>query len=86
MKEHIARIETRIKELEKITDALSTNTTTQELLRIIHNPGWTTLPEAQLVQALTEATIANAKQAITLREELLRCAKLIGTPNPVSVN
>jgi hypothetical protein len=86
MKDHIDRIEGRLKELETLTKSFASNEDTQELMRIIHRPGWTTPAETQLMLALTEATIADVKQAARLRQELLTCAKAVGTQTPVGVN
>jgi hypothetical protein len=86
MKDQITRIEAQLKELETLTKSFASNQDTQELLRIIHQPGWTTIAEGQLVLALTEATIANVRQAAHLRQELLKAAKAVGTPTPVGVN
>jgi hypothetical protein len=86
MKDHINQIEAQLKELEKLAKSFGSNDDVQELLRIIHRPGWTTIAESQLVLALTEATITNIKQAGHLRQELLKCAKAVGASAPVGVN
>ena len=86
MKDHINRIEAELKELETLTRSSASNEDVQEVLRIIHQPGWTTPAETQLMLALTEATISNVKQTARLRQELLRCAKAVGASTPVGVN
>jgi hypothetical protein len=86
MKDHIARIESGLKEVARLAEASGSDHDIQELIKIIHRPGWTTPAEAQLVIALLEATTNQMKQAAHLRQELFRCAKAVGTPTPVGVN
>ena len=86
MQDHIASLEKQIQELGRLIQASGSDDDVQELLRIIHRPGWTTPAEALLVQELIEATIASAKQTTQLRQALIKGAKAVGTPTTVGVN
>jgi hypothetical protein len=86
MKDHLNRIEAHLKELDALAKSFGSNDDVQELLRIIHRPGWTTPAETQLMIALTEATVTNIKQAAHLRQELVKCAKAVGSSTPAGVN
>jgi len=49
-----------------------------ESLHIIHGPGWTTLPEIFLMNALVDAAESNVQDAQRLRKALLEGARTIG--------
>jgi hypothetical protein len=50
----------------------------QELLGIIHRPGWTTLAEGLLVQGIAENMLLHTKTLMSLRHTLLTGSRSVG--------
>jgi hypothetical protein len=55
MSHRVAELEARLKALKALAEAVSQEKITEELVGVIHRPGWTTVAEAALVEAMTEA-------------------------------
>lgn len=56
----------------------------EELWRIVHQPGWTTIAEATLVLNTVESIKTQMIQLNALRNGLLAGARLVGTSQAVS--
>jgi len=77
-KHELAQLEAHIQSLRSIHSVLTDSVTTDELWRIIHQPGWTTPAERMLVTASLEHILAQAKLLTTLQQNLLAGAKAVG--------
>jgi hypothetical protein len=84
-KHNLTQLENKFKELQSIFTELSSNTETNELLKIIHRPGWTTPAEFSFVNALTDSLITQTRNVITLRKTLLNTAQQVEMGQPVAV-
>jgi hypothetical protein len=78
-KHELNQLETDIKALKASHSALGTGSSLDELLNIIHRPGWTTPAELAFVRTGLDAVQAQAKQLTALTQGLLNAAKLVGT-------
>jgi hypothetical protein len=75
----IKKIESRCQELTQALKGAADNKDFDELLTIIHKPGWTTPAEALLVHALLESMVAQAKHLAGLKQTLLAGARAVPT-------
>lgn len=76
--DHVAQLATRIKDVHKCLADLSDPKATDELMRIIHKPGWTTIAEVMLVTASLDAIDAHAKALASQHQALLKAARAVG--------
>ncbi len=76
--EHVNELNGRLRELKAAYVGLGTSDDFEELFHIIHGPGWTTLPEIFLMNALVDAAESNVQDAQRLRTALLEGARTIG--------
>ncbi|MEO7193935.1 MAG: hypothetical protein ABIZ05_03805 [Pseudonocardiaceae bacterium] len=74
----ISRLETAIKDLQGALKELGTDNDLEELLMIIHRPGWTTPQEAELVHGVVSYLTSHAQAAQTLKTTLMSAARNIG--------
>ena len=70
-KHDVTNLETRIKELTKTLTQLTTEQDFQELIQIIHRPGWTTPAEFAFATGIVETMLAQAKALTNLKQALL---------------
>jgi hypothetical protein len=77
-KHELTQLEAHIQSLKSTHAVLADSATTDELWRIIHQPGWTTVAERMLVTSSLEYIIAQAKLLTSLQENLLAGAKVVG--------
>lgn len=61
------------------TDGLAPAADAEELITIIHRPGWTTIAELRLVNALVDSITAHAHTVAGMRAALLAASREIGT-------
>ena len=76
--EHVNKLNRRLRELNAAYVSLGKSDDFEELFKITHGPGWTTLPEIFLVNALVNAAESNVKDAQRLRKALVEGARTIG--------
>ena len=75
MKEaEIRDLESRLKELARAIGDLGNGSDVEDLIPIIHRPGWTTLPEWLFVTGTTEALTAQVRTANELKRTLVEGA------------
>jgi len=77
-KHELAQLEAHIQALKAAHTLLADSAETDELWRIIHNPGWTTPAERLLVTASLEYLLAQTKLVANLRQNLLAGARAVG--------
>ena len=77
-KHDLTHLEAHISALKTSHAALGNTSDLDELFRIIHNPGWTTIAEHALVNLTLDSINAQTKQLLTLRQSLLSAAKSVG--------
>ena len=77
-KHELAQLEEQIQALKTTHAALASGDALDELLKIIHRPGWTTVAELAFVQTGLESVRAQTVQLRTLTQGLLNAAKLVG--------
>ena len=83
-KRQLDRLESSIKQLCEGLDGLPDRQQFFELLRIIHQPGWTTFPEALLIQGLVDAMTAQAHLVSAQKKVLFEAASKVGlNPQPL---
>ena len=83
-KAHLAQLEAKIKGLNADLAKLGDSKPTEELLRIIHQPGWTTIAEGLLVEAIVASMHAQVGAALELRTALLNAASRVElNPHPL---
>jgi len=70
-KHDVTNLETRIKELTKTLTQLTTEQDFQELIQIIHRPGWTTPAEFAFATGIVDTMLAQAKALTNLKQALL---------------
>ena len=74
----IIKLEQLIQSAKAANSSSNSNDDWDELLRVIHNPGWTTLPEALFVSKIVDSIISQTHQLTALRSGLLAGARLVG--------
>ena len=74
--EHVNELNRRLRELKAAYVGPSDDF--EELFHITHGPGFTTLPEIFLINALIDAAESNVQDAQRLRKALLEGAQTIG--------
>ncbi len=84
-KSEFVKLENTIHSLKSAHVALGIPDDWDELWRIIHQPGWTTLAEATLVHVTVESIVAQTRQLCALRSGLLAGARLVGISQAVGV-
>jgi hypothetical protein len=72
-------LEGEIKALGQGLDNLADGTDFEELLKIIHRPGWTTPAEALLVSGLVDFMATQVKALTALKQVLLAGSRVVGT-------
>jgi hypothetical protein len=78
MSDHVKTLEPKIHKLHDSLGKLTARDSKQELLTIIHRPGWTTLPEAQLVHAMLDSLNQHVDAVHTAHRALIAAANQIG--------
>lgn len=73
----LVRLEERIKELRGHMSRMSITEDLDELLNIIHRPGWTTPAEMLLVAGLVDAMHEHAQAFATLRQTLVNGSRAV---------
>ena len=76
MKEHIAVLEQRIRAFDENKDQL--DSLSDQLLPVIHWPGWTTVAELAFVNLALEALEQHTESVIRIQTQLVTAAKLVG--------
>ena len=76
--QHIDQLDRRLRDLSAAFAGLGTSDDFEELLQIIHRPGWTTPQDVHFVNALVDAAERSAANARHLRTALLEGARSIG--------
>jgi hypothetical protein len=76
--EHVGELNRRLLELKAAHAGLGASDDFEELFKITHGPGWTTLPEIFLMNALVDAAESNVRDARRLRKALVDGARTIG--------
>jgi hypothetical protein len=74
----IQKLEMLIKGLQGVLGELGDEAELESLLKIIHGPGWTTLPEYTFVVAITESMTAHARALVSLKQALMEGSRAIG--------
>jgi hypothetical protein len=77
-KHNLTQVESHISSLKSSHAILADTSDWDELFRIIHQPGWTTIAEFTLVVNTLESIVAQTKQLTVLRQGLLAGAKAVG--------
>jgi hypothetical protein len=77
-KHDVTKLEGRINELSHSLKQLSNDGEMQELLQIIHRPGWTTPAEALLVSGIVDSMVAKTKTLMDLKHTLMAGSRAIG--------
>jgi hypothetical protein len=72
--DHTKIIERHVGDLRKIIDDLAAPAPFEELLRIIHRPGWTTLAEVALVNLNLETLTATTRMLVRVKGDLIKAA------------
>jgi len=77
-KHELVQLEARIQSLKTSHTALSNSLSLDELMNIIHRPGWTTPAELAFVNAGLDSIDAQMKQLSALTQGLINSARLVG--------
>jgi hypothetical protein len=77
-KQDLHHLERTILDLKELFAKMADNSDMDELLKVIHRPGWTTPAEHMLVGSVVESLHAQLQNAITLRKALLRGSSQVG--------
>lgn len=78
-KHELLKVEAHIQAIKAADAVLADSGDADELWRIIHQPGWTTLAEAAFLEAALESISAQTRQLTALRTGLLTAAKQVNT-------
>ena len=78
-KHDLPHLEKRIFELKDIFTIMADNSDLEELLKIIHRPGWTTPAEFALVGSVVESLNTQARNVASLRTALVASSRQVGT-------
>ena len=81
----VGRLEERITEVRERLTAIIEDDSFLELIKIIHNPGWTTPAEFRLVTTVVEAIDQQVRVIERLKVELLEGSRLVGQTEHAAV-
>jgi len=84
-KHELSKIESHIQARRTAHAALAGGGEMDELFKIIHNPGWTTLAEAAFLVASLESINAQSAQLAAMQKSLLAAAQLVNTARAAGV-
>ena len=80
MKEHdLAHLETRIKHLHQSLTHLSDGGDIEELLTVIHRPGWTSVAEFAFVSGLVDTMTQHVELLNAHKQVLIKGSHAVGT-------
>lgn len=83
-KHHLQHLETRITELHANLKALVEQQPMPELIRIIHQPGWTTIAEEAFFTGLVDTMHAHTKTLLAMKQVLMSGAEKVAlNPQPL---
>lgn len=74
----LTKLESRINELSQGLKQLSDDDELTELIKMMHQPGWTTPAEFLLISGLVDALIMKTKTLRNLKHTLISGSRLIG--------
>jgi hypothetical protein len=77
-KHDIPKLEKHIKELTHNLNSLANNKEFDELLTIIHKPGWTSIAEFQLASAVVDSMMAHTRALTELKTALMNASRRVG--------
>jgi len=77
-KQELAKVESHINSIKAAHADLGTPDGWDELWRIIHQPGWTTVAESTLVFSILESVLNQTRQLAALKNGLLAGARAVG--------
>jgi len=75
---NLAHLETRIRDLHAQFTRISSADDFDELLNLIHRPGWTTPAEMLMVLGLVDAMHDHLQTLTTLRQALMNGSRAVG--------
>jgi hypothetical protein len=76
-KHDVTHLQTQIKELGGCLSSLADDRDFQELITIIHRPGWTTVAEHLLVTGVVDSMLAQAKTLVGLKQVLVNGSRAV---------
>ena len=76
----IADLEKSIRDLNALLGRVGQSRELEELIRIIHRPGWTTPAELRFAQALVSITSNHATALAAAKTELLQASRQVAAP------
>jgi len=76
-KHDVTHLQTQIKELGGYLSSLADDRDFQELITIIHRPGWTTVAEHLLVTGVVDSMLAQAKTRVGLKQVLVNGSRAV---------
>jgi hypothetical protein len=79
MAHDITALESKLRNLDQSFNKLTAAKLAQQLVDIIHRPGWTTLPEIMLVNAMVDHMQHQIDGLARAHENLLTAAQKVGT-------
>ena len=78
MSDHANSLAPKIRRLQESMNKLTSENRAEQLLQIIHRPGWTTPQEAQLVHAMLDALTQHVDAVETAHRALVAASEGIG--------
>ena len=77
-KHELAKLESHINSIKSAQADLGTPDGWDELWRIIHQPGWTSVAESALVFSILDSVYNQTRQLAALKNDLLSGARAVG--------
>jgi hypothetical protein len=85
MQDHVSQLHQKVERLQREFQALTDKAPHDELLQIIHRPGWTTPAEAALAHAMVDGLIRQVAAMRQTHEDLLAAARQVGAATSLGV-
>ncbi len=76
--EHIQRFERKVRDLKHMHAALPTADFYEQLIPIIHRPGWTTPAESLFFESAVESLMLQTRQLAEMQKQLLAASEAVG--------
>ena len=76
--EHVARFEQKITVARQAVAGLPADESFNQLLNIIHRPGWTTIAEGQFFEAALDSITAHSQLLTNAHQQLLAASDSVG--------
>jgi hypothetical protein len=75
---HVQRFEKKLRQVKQAVANLPSDGFHEQLIGIIHRPGWTTIAEGMFFETILDSILAQAQNLEQLHQQLMKAAGAVG--------